>query len=45
MKDRDLLAALQAENVRLIALLDAHGIEWQQVPEAAEAPTPAEPHR
>ncbi|MBB5445635.1 hypothetical protein HDG38_004267 [Paraburkholderia sp. WSM4177] len=29
MTDRDLMAALQAENARLIALLDAHGIEWR----------------
>jgi superfamily II DNA or RNA helicase len=26
----DLLAKLQAENARLIALLESHGIEWQQ---------------
>lgn len=30
MTDSELLAALQAENERLIALLDAHGINWQQ---------------
>lgn len=29
MTDRDELVALQAENLRLIALLDAHGIEWR----------------
>jgi superfamily II DNA or RNA helicase len=29
VKDNQLLAALQAENARLIALLDAHGIGWQ----------------
>ena len=28
MKDANLLAKLQAENTRLIALLDAHGIDW-----------------
>lgn len=30
MANRDELAALQAENARLIALLVAHGIEWRQ---------------
>jgi len=29
MSPPDTLAALQAENARLIALLDAHGIEWR----------------
>jgi len=29
MIERDPLAALQAENARLIALLDGHGIEWR----------------
>lgn len=29
MTDTQLLATLQAENARLIALLDAHGIDWQ----------------
>lgn len=36
MADANLLAKLQAENARLIALLDAHGIDWQ---------LPAEPIR
>ena len=29
MTDRNPLQTLQAENARLIALLDSHGIEWQ----------------
>jgi len=29
MSEKDPLAALQAENARLIALLEAHGIEWR----------------
>jgi hypothetical protein len=29
MADHDELTALQAENARLIALLEAHGIEWR----------------
>lgn len=39
MSERDQLAALQTENVRLIALLDGHGIEWRLPPE----PIPPEP--
>jgi superfamily II DNA or RNA helicase len=37
------LAALRAENARLIALLDAHGIEWErpQIPSQAPPPVPA----
>jgi hypothetical protein len=30
MANRDDLAVLEAENSRLIALLDAHGIEWRR---------------
>jgi superfamily II DNA or RNA helicase len=30
--ERDRLAALQAENERLAALLDSHGIQWRQPP-------------
>jgi hypothetical protein len=30
MTERDRLAALQAENERLAALLDSHGIHWRQ---------------
>ena len=29
MTERDALAALQAENTRLIALLESHGIPWR----------------
>lgn len=39
MIERDQLAALKAENVRLIGLLEDHGIEWYLPPE----PTPVEP--
>ena len=40
----DDLAALRAENARLIALLDAHGIAWRVPPEAPE-PQVVEPSR
>ena len=43
MADRDELAALRAENTRLIALLESHGIEWRP-PSKSVAP-PAEPSR
>lgn len=33
MRDLGEIAALRAENARLIALLEAHGIEWRQPPE------------
>lgn len=33
MVDSDLLTAAQAENARLIAMLDAYGIEWKLQPE------------
>ncbi len=39
MIERDPLVALQAENTRLIALLEDHGIEWRLTPQ----PTPPEP--
>jgi len=32
MADHDAFAALQAENARLIALLESHGIEWREPP-------------
>ena len=32
MTEQDRLAALQAENERLAALLDSHGIQWRQPP-------------
>ncbi len=38
MTDSQLLATLQAENARLIALLDAHGIDWQPPVEPARIP-------
>lgn len=34
----DSLATVQAENARLIALLEAHGIEWRLLPEPPIAP-------
>ncbi len=40
--DADELATLRAENARLTALLDAHGIAWR-VPPETETPTVAEP--
>ncbi|MEP6877191.1 MAG: DEAD/DEAH box helicase family protein, partial [Burkholderiales bacterium] len=42
----DPLKKLEAENVRLVALLEAHGIAWRQA-SAAQAPvlTPSEPSR
>jgi hypothetical protein len=36
--DTQLVAALQAENARLIALLDAHGIDWQPPADPALIP-------
>jgi superfamily II DNA or RNA helicase len=33
MTESDTLAALRSENARLIALLEAHGIEWRSSPE------------
>lgn len=44
MNDLDDLAALRAENARLIALLEAHGIEWRP-PASAEPPKAAESSR
>jgi len=35
MNDPDSLQALRAENTRLAALLDAHGIQWRSPPENA----------
>ena len=40
MIERDQLAAMQAENARLIALLDGHGIEWR-LPLQTTPPEPA----
>ena len=43
MPNRDELSALLAENARLVALLDSHGIEWR--PPTASSPPVAEPPR
>jgi superfamily II DNA or RNA helicase len=43
MADCDELTALRAENSRLIALLESHGIEWRANPQPS--PAPAEPSR
>ena len=40
MNERELLAALQAENARLTALLESHGIAWRLSPTAPSHPTP-----
>lgn len=47
MADSDELAALRAENTRLIALLESHGIEWRSPskPPSKPAAPPAEPSR
>lgn len=45
MPEHDALATLQAENVRLVALLDAHKIEWRLPPEPAPAVPDIEPSR
>ena len=42
MSDQELLAKLQAENARLISLLDARGIEWRP---SASAPPAFEPSK
>ncbi|WP_331457898.1 DEAD/DEAH box helicase family protein [Burkholderia sp. MSMB1552] len=42
MTKLDDLAALRAENTRLIALLEAHGIEWRQPPGSADPPKVAD---
>nr|WP_196487869.1 DEAD/DEAH box helicase family protein [Burkholderia pseudomultivorans] len=42
MTDRDLLAVLQTENARLIALLEAHGIAWRLPPQSVKPPKMAE---
>lgn len=43
MVESDELTALRAENTRLIALLESHGIEWR--PSSTPATPPAEPSR
>jgi hypothetical protein len=39
MADQETLKKLQAENARLVALLDAHGVEWRLPAEPAAADT------
>lgn len=44
MTERDALTALQAENARLVALLESHGIQWRASPPSAPqlaSPAPA----
>jgi hypothetical protein len=43
MPDQDLLSKLQAENARLVALLESHRIEWRQPP--VSLPAALEPSR
>lgn len=43
--ERDSLAMLQAENERLIALLEANGVEWRLAPQPATAPPQTESSR
>ena len=38
MADQDELAKLRAENARLVALLESHGIEWRSQPEPVYEP-------
>ena len=38
MTEREACAALQAENARLVSLLDSHGIAWRTPPAAASRP-------
>lgn len=45
MNQPETLAALQAENARLIALLESHGIEWRALPSTASVVREAEPSR
>ena len=43
MTEHDAFAALQAENARLAALLDSHGIEWRVPSSSAFRPAPTAP--
>jgi len=45
MPEHDALTTLQAENVRLVALLDAHKIEWRLPPKPAPTIPDIEPSR
>ena len=38
MTEREALAALQAENARLVALLESHGIAWRTLRAAESQP-------
>ena len=38
MTEREALAALRAENARLVALLESHGIAWRTLRAAASHP-------
>lgn len=42
MTERDSLAALQAENNRLVALLEHHGLEWRLAPQQPPCTAPTE---
>ena len=43
MTDYNALAALQAENARLAALLETHGIQWRASPSSPLVPAPPSP--
>ena len=43
MAESNAVAALQTENARLAALLDAHGIEWRLLQPLTSQPAPAVP--
>jgi hypothetical protein len=43
--ERDSQSAFQAENARLIALLESHGIEWRLPPETVAPISEPEPSR
>jgi len=43
MNDDDLLESLRAENARLVALLERHGIEWRLPDEPPEPEPPNQP--
>jgi superfamily II DNA or RNA helicase len=45
MLDHDDLAALRAENARLIALLESHGVAWRLPPPPVSTPPIVEPSR
>ena len=45
MPDHTDLAALKAENARLIALLEAHGIDWRRTPDPTLSIQDLEPTR